>query len=146
LNKSAALFYAGVLFYAIAELTPLNDVVALFPIYGSQYWGFDAASLPPLSSFAYLTDFAKPFFMLAGVVALGCFFLAFAYMRLRPFHNAVLNFIITWSVVLAVPDIIWPLGTPYYEVLKYYFGILSLVLCFVVVLLFLGWREKPIEK
>lgn len=130
----------GLGFYGIAELTPLNDVVALFPIFGS-HWGFDSSNLPPGSDFAYLTDFDKPLFMLSAIVALGFFFLAFAYMKLKPLHLAGLNFLATWSVILAIPDIVWPLGSIYYEVLKYYFGILSLILMFVLILVFLNVKS-----
>lgn len=129
------LFLLAVLFYAIAELTPLNDAVALIPIYGIPSYG----NVVPLGSFAYFTDFAKPFFMMSAVLALGFFCLAFAYWNLNPLRRAALNFVSTWSVILAIPDIIWPLGTPYYEVLKYYLGLLSLMLLFTLGFMTLSW-------
>lgn len=134
-----AFFIFGVVFYAVAEITPINDVVALLEIQDSGVVTNPVANIP-LGSFAYYTDFAKPFFMMSAILALGFFSLAFAYMEFKPLHRAAVNFVAIWSVILAIPDIIWPFGTPYYEVLKYYFGELSLILVFVLSFMMVSWR------
>lgn len=136
MNRSLGFLIPGICFYALAEITPINDVVALFPIYVPT-WDV------PLAGFAYFTDFAKPLFMLCAVPALFLFFIAIAEMQLPKFHDAALSFVAAWTVILAIPDMIWPLGTMYYEVLKYYFGILSLILCFVMVLMFTVYTLRP---
>ena len=131
--KPGLLFALGWGFYAIAELAALMDGIGVWQIIYPQ-------AVTPLWILPYETMFAKPFFMMAAVPALGLLFLGINYQpKLTPFQRSSLSFLATWTMLFAIPDMMFPLGDIYYETLKYYFGLLSLLMAFVTVTLFLVW-------
>jgi hypothetical protein len=129
MKLTTAFFIFGWGFYTVAEITPLFDSVGVWAT-------LPGAATVPLGWLAYDIMFYKPLLMLAAVPALFFLFLSFSYLRISRFESVNLYFLTTWSIILAIPDMIWPLGSVYYETLKYYFGVLSLVLAFSVILLF----------
>lgn len=129
MRKEVGFAIIGWVFYSIAEMTPLFDSVGVWITLPNM-----SPSLVPLGWLAYDSMFDKPLLMLATVPALFFLFLSFSYLRIRRMERVLLDFSVTWTMFLAIPDMVWPLGTIYYETLKYYFGVLSLLLAFVTIL------------
>jgi len=133
-------FALGWGFYAVAELAALMDGIGVWQILNPNV-------SVPLGLLPYTTMFAKPLFMLATVPATGLIFLSLSYdTRLSELERGSLTFLVTWTMVLAIPDIMFPLGDVYYETLKYYFGLLSLVLVLPTLLLYLVTRIDDEKK
>jgi len=135
IQKTTLAFIIGWGFYAVAELAALMD--------GIGVWQILNPTVPaPLWILPYETMFAKPFFMMATVPATGFLLLALNYdSRLGPFQRALLSFMVVWTMFLAIPDMMFPLGDIYYETLKFYFGLSSLVFAFITLLLYVPWRR-----
>ena len=132
-------FIVGWSFFGIAEIAPLFDSASLMPLFFPN----DPTTRIPLAAFAYDTDFFKPLFMFSTVPAIWFLFLSFSYLKASRLFVVGLQYLATWTVFLAIPDMIWPLGSIYYETLKYYFGVLSLFMAFLTILLycFVVWRD-----
>ena len=118
MNRISGVFALGWLFYGIAELAALMDGIGVWVILNPNV-SFPLGFLP------YDTMFAKPFFMLAAVPATGLLLWGVQYQPFRSWQKVALSFLVVWTVNLAIPDIMFPLGNIYYETLKFYFGLLS---------------------
>lgn len=140
MKLSTAYFVLGWTFFGLAEIPPLFDSASI----PSLFFPNDPFTVIPLQRFAYDTDFYKPLFMFCTVPALLFLFLAFSYLKGPRLFSVGLPFLATWTIFLAIPDMIWPLGSIYYETLKYYFGVLSLFMAFSTVLAycFCVWTQK----
>lgn len=143
-KQATVFFILGWGFYAIAEITPLFDSIGVW----AALQNGTPMSAYALGWLAYDVMFDKPLLMLATVPAIFFLFLAFSYLRIGRLQRVGLDFLVTWTMILAIPDMIWPLGTIYYEELKYYFGVLSLLLAFVTILAycFFVWSNRWTES
>lgn len=143
-KKDLVIFSSGLVCYALCEIVPLTSAIFVWQIYGTP----DPLSLTqtPFANFSYMIQFDKPAFMLFSVPALILFFWTFSYLKVSRLYGVLLQSMTTFGVIAAIPDWTWYLGSPYYEILKYYAGVLSLVVMFAAIIMYLEawllWGSK----
>ena len=134
-RNNVALFISGLICYAFCEIVPLTSAIFVWQIYGE----LDPTSISgtPFANFSYMVQFDKPALMLFSIPALFIFFLTFSYIKVPRYYLVLLQSLTTFGVIAAIPDWIWYVGSPYYEILKYYSGLLSLFLMFAATIMYL---------